>query len=278
MFISTKELLLKAEQEHAAIAAFNCYNAETVQAAIQAAERANQGVLIAYGERYKDYMNLEAFAAFTIKIAELASVPVALHLDHSYELETIKRALSAGFTSVMFDGSPHSLEENIRLTKEVVELAHAHGVHVEAEIGSMEKGDFSDEEEGDGRLTDPTEAARFVSETGVDFLAASIGTVHGMYKGEPKLQFDLLEEIAAKVQIPLVLHGGSGTPEDQVLKAIDYGIRKINVNTEISLTAVSTIADTIKENQQVHLSTLMTHAQEQMTIHMEKIIRLYQNK
>ena len=142
----------------------------------------------------------------------------------------------------------------------------------------MEKGDFSDEEEGDGRLTDPTEAARFVSETGVDFLAASIGTVHGMYKGEPKLQFDLLEEIAEKVQIPLVLHGGSGTPEDQVLKAIDYGIRKINVNTEISLTAVSTIADTVKENQQVHLSTLMTHAQEQMTIHMEKIIRLYQNK
>lgn len=99
-----------------------------------------------------------------------------------------------------------------------------------------------------------------------------------MYKGEPKLQFDLLEEIAKKVQIPLVLHGGSGTPEDQVLKAIDYGIRKINVNTEISLTAVSTMADTVKENQQVHLSTLMTHAQEQMTIHMEKIIRLYQNK
>ena len=278
MFVSTKELLTQAEQDNAAIAAFNCYNAETVQAAIQAAEKANQGVLIAYGERYKDYMNLEAFAAFTIKYAELATVPVALHLDHSYEIDTIKRAIQAGFSSVMFDGSPHSLEENIRLTKEVVELAHAKGVHVEAEIGSMEKGDFSDEEEGDGRLTDPTEAAQFVTETGVDFLAASIGTVHGMYKGEPKLQFDLLKEIAEKIQIPLVLHGGSGTPEDQVLKAIDYGIRKINVNTEISLTAVTTIAEALEENPNAHLSSVMTEAQNKMIGHMEKIIKLYQNK
>ncbi|MCM2675810.1 class II fructose-bisphosphate aldolase [Alkalicoccobacillus plakortidis] len=278
MFVSTKELLTQAEQDNAAIAAFNCYNAETVQAAIQAAEKANQGVLIAYGERYKDYMNLEAFAAFAIKFAELATVPVALHLDHSYEIDTIKRAIQAGFSSVMFDGSPHSLEENIRLTKEVVELAHAKGVHVEAEIGSMEKGDFSDEEEGDGRLTDPTEAAQFVTETGVDFLAASIGTVHGMYKGEPKLQFDLLKEIAEKIQIPLVLHGGSGTPEDQVLKAIDYGIRKINVNTEISLTAVTTIAEALEENPNAHLSSVMTEAQNKMIGHMEKIIKLYQNK
>ncbi|MDQ0206884.1 class II fructose-bisphosphate aldolase [Alkalicoccobacillus murimartini] len=277
MFVSTKDLLTQAEKDNVAIAAFNCYNAETVQAAIQAAERVNQGVLIAYGERYKDYMNLEAFAAFTIKYAELASVPVALHLDHSYEIDTIKRAIDAGFSSVMFDGSPHSLEENIRLTREVVELAHAKGVYVEAEIGSMEKGDFSDEEEGDGRLTDPDEAVQFVKETGVDFLAASIGTVHGMYKGEPKLQLELLEEISRKIEIPLVLHGGSGTPEDQVLQAINRGIRKINVNTEISLTAVQAIADVVKKDANAHLSTVMTEAQKQMVSHMEKVIRTYQN-
>lgn len=154
MFTTTKEVLTYAEQTNSAIAAFNCYNAETIQAAITAAESKQQPVIIAYGERYQDYMNLEAFAAFTKVLAEQATVKVALHLDHSYQFETIKRAVKAGFTSVMYDGSTHSLEDNIKHTKEVVNFAHEHGVFVEAEIGSMERGAFSDEEEGDGRLTD----------------------------------------------------------------------------------------------------------------------------
>ena len=178
----------------------------------------------------------------------------------------------------MFDGSALSIEENIKNTKHVVEIAHAAGVFVEAEIGSMAKGEFSDEEEGDGKLTDPGEAAWFVQETNVDFLAASIGTVHGMYKGEPNLQLDLLERIANSIQVPLVLHGGSGTPEEQVLKAIDRGIRKINVNTEISLAAVKSMADQLHRNPSIHLSNLMTLAQEKMTDQMYQIIEVFKNK
>ncbi|WP_078392538.1 class II fructose-bisphosphate aldolase [Shouchella patagoniensis] len=278
MFTTTKEVLTHAEKTNSAIAAFNCYNAETIQAAITAAEAKQQPVIIAYGERYQEYMNLEAFAAFTKVLAEQATVKVALHLDHSYQFETIKRAVHAGFTSVMYDGSTHSLEDNIKHTKEVVDFAHAHDVFVEAEIGSMERGAFSDEEEGDGRLTDPDEAVHFVKETGVDFLAASIGTVHGMYDGEPNIRLDLLEEIKSKIEIPLVLHGGSGTPEQQILKAIDRGIRKINVNTEISLTAVESMRNTLEKNAKTHLSVVMEDAQEAMVTHMEKVIHVYLNQ
>ena len=277
MITTTKDLLDSAEKTNSAIAAFNCYNAETIQAAITAGEKANKGVMIAYGERYQDYMNIEAFAAFTKELAKQASIPVSLHLDHSYQIATIERAIACGFSSVMYDGSALPIEENVKSTRHVVQLAHAAGVFVEAEIGSMEKGAFSDEEEGDGKLTDPSEAAWFVQETNVDFLAASIGTVHGMYKGEPNLQLDLLEKIANAINIPLVLHGGSGTPEDQVLKAIQRGIRKINVNTEISLAAVKEISDQLREDPTIHLSNLMTAAQKTMADQMYKIIELYKN-
>ncbi|MEC2076152.1 class II fructose-bisphosphate aldolase [Metabacillus fastidiosus] len=277
MITTTKYLFDSAEETNSAIAAFNCYNAETIQAAIAAGEKANKGVIIAYGERYQDYMNIEAFAAFTKALAEQASIPVSLHLDHSYKIETIERAIACGFSSVMYDGSALSLEENVKTTKHVVDMAHAAGVFVEAEIGSMEKGEFSDEEEGDGRLTDPDEAAWFVKETNVDFLAASIGTVHGMYKGEPKLELELLEKIRGAIQIPLVLHGGSGTPEDQILKSIDRGIRKINVNTEISLAAVKEISNQLQANPSIHLSYLMEAAQNTMIDQMYKIIELFKN-
>ncbi|GAF64813.1 putative aldolase [Bacillus sp. TS-2] len=277
MYTTTKALLDFAQTQNSAIAAFNCYNAETTQAAINAAQETEQPVIIAYGERYQEYMNLEAFAAFTQALAKQKSVNISLHLDHSYEFETIKRAIDAGFSSVMYDGSTHSLEDNVRHTKEIVDYAHKHGVFVEAEIGSMKKGAFSDEEEGDGRLTDPDEAALFVKETGVDFLAASIGTVHGMYEGEPEIRLDLLEEIKEKCSVPLVLHGGSGTPENQVLQAIDRGIRKINVNTEISLTAAGAIAYQLNKNANSHLSTIMEYAQSIMTEHMKEIITLYKN-
>ncbi|MFS0788028.1 class II fructose-bisphosphate aldolase [Shouchella sp. 1P09AA] len=277
MFTTTKEVLEFAENTNTAIAAFNCYNAETIQAAVKAAENQNQPVIIAYGERYKDYMNLEAFAAFTKTIAENATVDVALHLDHSYEFDTIRRAVHAGFTSVMFDGSALSLEENIKQTKEVVDFAHEHGVHVEAEIGSMQKGAFSDEEEGDGRLTDPDEAADFVKQTNVDFLAASIGTVHGMYDGDPEIRLDLLDALKERMDTPLVLHGGSGTPEKEVLEAIQKGIRKINVNTEISLTAVANMAETLSTKPKTHLSVVMENAQNAMISHMENVVKLYKS-
>lgn len=278
MLVNTKEILQHAQQEKYAVAAFNVYNLETAQAAIRVAEQENQPVIIALGERYFPTVDVEGFAAFVKAMAAKSPVPVALHLDHAYEKESIIRAIRCGFTSVMFDGSTYELEENIRLTKEITEIAHMAGVSVEAEIGSLAKGEFSDEEEGDGTLTDPQSAKDFVDATGVDFLAAAIGTVHGMYKGEPKIDLPLLERIQQAVDVPLVLHGGSGTPESIIKQAIQFGICKVNVNTEVSMAAVSYLQNYFVNKQMPHLSTVMAEMQQSMEPVMTKFVRLFSNK
>jgi len=276
MLIPTKEILLAAQREKKAVAAFNVFNLETVQAAVQAAEEENRPVIIALGERYLPTVDLEGFAAMAIAIARKAAIPVALHLDHAYEKESIVRAIRCGFTSVMYDGSKYELGENIARTKDIAELAHMAGVSVEAEIGSVSRGAFSDEEEGDGRLTDPADAKRFVEETGVDFLAAAIGTVHGMYTGEPKIDLELLREIEAAVRIPLVLHGGSGTPDAIIAQAVESGICKVNVNTEVSLAAVSHLIRfaSSAEAQRTHLSAIMADMQHTIAPVMKKFVKL----
>ncbi|RJX41294.1 class II fructose-bisphosphate aldolase [Paenibacillus pinisoli] len=276
MLIPTKEILLAAQREKKAVAAFNVFNLETVQASVQAAEEENRPVIIALGERYLPTVDLEGFAAMAIAIARKAAIPVALHLDHAYEKESIVRAIRCGFTSVMYDGSKYELGENIARTKDIADLAHMAGVSVEAEIGSVSRGAFSDEEEGDGRLTDPADAKRFVEETGVDFLAAAIGTVHGMYTGEPKIDLELLREIEAAVTIPLVLHGGSGTPDAIIAQAIESGICKVNVNTEVSLAAVSHLirCASSAEAQRTHLSAIMADMQYTIAPVMKKFVKL----
>ncbi len=278
MLVNTKEILQRAQQEKYAVAAFNVYNLETVQAAVRVAEQENQPVIIALGERYFPTVDVEGFAAFVQALAAKSSVPIALHLDHAYEKESIIRAIRCGFTSVMFDGSNYDLEENIRLTKEITEIAHMAGVSVEAEIGSLAKGDFSDEEEGDGTLTDPQSAKDFVNATGVDFLAAAIGTVHGMYKGEPKIDLALLGQIQQTVDVPLVLHGGSGTPDEIIKQAVQLGICKVNVNTEVSMAAVSYLQNYFDDKTMVHLSTVMAETQQAMEPVMTKFVRLFANK
>lgn len=278
MLVNTKEILKNAQVGKYAVAAFNVYSLETVQAAIRVAERENQPVIIALGERYFPTVDVEGFAALVKALAEKSPVPIALHLDHAYEKESIVRAIRSGFTSVMFDGSAYEIEENIRRTKEIVEIAHMAGVSVEAEIGSLAKGDFSDEEEGDGTLTDPKSAKDFVAETGVDFLAAAIGTVHGMYKGEPKIDLPLLERIQQAVDVPLVLHGGSGTPDEIVKQAVQLGICKVNVNTEVSMAAVTYLQNAFDNNKMPHLSTVMEEMQQTMESVMTKFVRLYANK
>ncbi|MFP3919535.1 class II fructose-bisphosphate aldolase [Lysinibacillus telephonicus] len=280
MLVNTKDMLLKAKEEQYAVAAFNVYNLETIQAAIRVAEEQQHPVIIALGERYFGTVDVEGFASLVHTLAAKASVPVALHLDHAYEKESIIRAIRAGFTSVMYDGSKFNLEENTRLTKEITEIAHMAGVSVEAEIGSVALGAFSDEEEGAGTLTDPNEAKLFVQETGVDFLAAAIGTVHGMYKGEPNIRLDLLDEIRNKVDVPLVLHGASGTPDEIIKEAVARGICKINVNTEVSLAATRHLGEMFKneERKNSHLSTIMADMQQAMEPVMTKFVRLLMNK
>lgn len=278
MLVNTKDMLINAQKGKYGVAAFNVYSLETVQAAIRVAEQEDTPVIIALGERYFPTVDVEGFAAMVRAMAEKASVPVSLHLDHAYEKESIIRAIRCGFSSVMFDGSTHPLEENIRLTKEITEIAHMAGVSVEAEIGSLAKGAFSDEEEGTGTLTDPESAKAFVEQTGVDFLAAAIGTVHGMYQGEPKIDIELLGRIRQAVDIPLVLHGGSGTPEEKVREAIQSGITKINVNTEVSMAAVSHLQTYFENKDMMHLSTVMEDMQRAMEPVMAKFVRLFAGK
>ncbi|MFD4816063.1 class II fructose-bisphosphate aldolase [Peribacillus butanolivorans] len=278
MLVNTKEILSAAQNGKYGVAAFNVYNLETVQAAITVAKKENHPVIIALGERYFDTVDVEGFAALVKTLAGKSSVPVSLHLDHAYEKESIIRAIRCGFTSVMYDGSKYELAENIRLTKEVTEIAHMAGVSVEAEIGSVARGAFSDEEEGDGTLTDPKSAKEFVEETDVDFLAASIGTVHGMYTGKPNIDLDLLEEIRQLVGIPLVLHGGSGTPDEIIKQAVARGICKVNVNTEVSLAATSYLNQAFEQKQKAaHLSAIMAGMQEAMEPVMTKFVRLLKN-
>ncbi|MEC0302906.1 class II fructose-bisphosphate aldolase [Terribacillus saccharophilus] len=277
MLLDTKTMLQNAQKNGYAVAAFNVYSLETVQAAIAAAEATGSPVIIALGERYVPTVDIDGFAEMVKGLARKSSVPVSLHLDHAYEKETIIRAIRAGFNSVMYDGSKHDLENNIRYTKEIVEIAHLAGVSVEAEIGSMAKGSFSDEEEGTGSLTDPKLAEEFVKATGVDFLAAAIGTVHGMYQGEPNIDLELLQDIRNRVDIPLVLHGGSGTPHETILKTINSGICKINVNTEVSIAAVKHLKSLLANEDTMHLSVVMEAIQSEIQPVMEGFINLFAN-
>lgn len=278
MLANTRDVLKHAQHHQYAVAAFNVYNLETVQAAVKVAEKEQQPVIIALGERYFPTVDVEGFSAMVKGIATKASVPICLHLDHAYEKKSIIRAIRSGFTSVMYDGSKYELEQNIQHTAEIVDIAHMAGVSVEAEIGSLARGSFSDEEEGSGTLTDPQLAKEFVAETGVDFLAAAIGTVHGMYQGEPNIDLGLLEKIRQEVEVPLVLHGGSGTPDEIITKAVQAGICKINVNTEVSMEAVSFLQRYFKENEMVHLSTVMADMQMAMEPVMTKFVQLFANR
>ncbi len=268
-------MLQDAQHNKYAVAAFSIYNLEMVQAAINVATKEQQPVILAVGERYFSSVNIEGFASLVKTMAQQTKVPIALHLDHAYRKDSILRAIRSGFTSVMFDGSSYSFDENVRLTKEMAEIAHLAGVSIEAEIGSLARGAFSDEEQGSGMLTDPVLAGEFVKQTKVDFLAAAIGTVHGMYVAEPNIDLLLLERIRKQVDIPLVLHGGSDTPEQQLREVIERGICKININTDISMEAVSFLKRSLVENDCVHLSVLMEDMQKVIEQSMGRFVRLF---
>ena len=201
---------------------------------------------------------------------------IAIHLDHCQDFKLIKEAIEVGFTSVMFDGSHLPYEENVKLTKEVCDYAHQRGVSVEAELGSIALGDNSNEDEAKEEYTNPEQAKDFVERTGVDCLAISIGTVHGTYKGTPKISVERLKEIKELVDIPLVLHGGSGTPESVVKECIANGICKINVNTEMSVNAVEGIFERIQQKPNSHFSQLSVLAKERVKEVAKKYIRLFQ--
>ena len=257
MLVNLNQMLQDAYQGGYAVGSYNVYNYETIAGVIAAAKELQTPHIVAFGEKYLQNMPLKAVVALTQALSDEADVPICLHLDHCTSVDTCLAAIEAGFTSIMYDGSALPFAQNMANTAQVVKAAHAKGVTVEAELGSLAAGAQSHEgsESDVEQFTDPAQAAEFVKETGVDALAVSIGTVHGLYKGEPNVRIDILKNINDAVHIPLVLHGGSGTPEAVLQEATRNGIAKVNVNTEISANAVANTRETL-EAANPHLSEL----------------------
>lgn len=233
--VNLKSMLQAAKSDHYAVGAFNYSNAEAAKAIAEAATEVRSPIMFIIGPVELKVLGARMSVALARTVAESVDVPVCLHLDHADRLEIVKECLEAGFPSVMMDASQHEFEENVRLTKAVVDLARPLGVTVEGEIGSLGRADdISFEGSHQVSLTEPSKAAEFVHRTGVDALAVSVGNAHGIYKQRPVLDFERLQAIRDLTDVPLVLHGGSGTPSDQLHRAIQIGVTKVNVASEIS--------------------------------------------
>lgn len=238
MLVSPLNLYKKARKGGYAIGAFNTSNIEITRAIIETAERLNSPVIIETSEGEAEHQGFEVVAAEVKALAKEAKIPVVLHLDHGKTFENIGNAIRSGYTSVHIDGSEFSLEENTKITRAVVELAHNNGVAVEGEIGHVagSSSQHKTEIEIDQKdLTDPDEADGFAKRTRIDTLAVAIGNIHGVYAEPPQLDFERLARITSKVKKYFSLHGGSGIPKNQIKKAIEMGIVKVNVNTELRL-------------------------------------------
>lgn len=232
--VTTKEMLLKAQKEGYAVGAFNVENMEMVQAIVAAAEEVKAPVIIQTTPGTLKYADTDMFYGMVSAVAKKSSIPVALHLDHGNSYELAAKALRSGYTSIMIDGSKLPFEENVAVTVKTVEMAHAMGVPVEGELGTVGgKEDTHEVKDTEKSYTDPEEAKEYAERTGVDILAVGIGNSHGFYKGVPKLRFDILEKTKNLVSVPIVLHGASGIPDEDVKKATGLGICKVNFATEL---------------------------------------------
>jgi len=268
MLVTNKDVLMPARQNGYAVGAFNINNLESLLAVNEAALEENSPVIVAVTPSAIKYAGLSYLSKIVRTAAESTSVPMSLHLDHGETFDTVQKCVEAGFSSVMFDGSFLKFEENVALTRKVVDLAHEKGISVEAELGRLAGVEESTVEEKEAVLTDPNVAKEFIERTGVDALAVAIGTSHGAYKfkAEPKLDFERLKLIKERVNVPLVLHGASsvpqwiiekaskygaeltgarGIPEEHIKKAISLGISKINIDTDLRLAFTATVREVL---------------------------------
>lgn len=246
--VNSRELLLDAQRRHYAVGAFNVENMEMMQAVVAAAEAERAPVILQTTPSTLKYAGTATFAAMARAVAEHTRTPVAIHLDHGDSFGLCVKAATDGYTSIMIDGSKLPLEENIALVRQVAEMAACCSGRpaVEAELGRLGgKEDSLEVKPGEDLYTDPDEAARFVQETGIDSLAVAIGTAHGFYKGEPKLDFDRLAQLQAAVPVPLVLHGSSGVPDADVQRAVSSGVCKVNFATELRAAYTDAVRHTL---------------------------------
>lgn len=273
MLVNSNDMLQKAWKKGYAIPSPDFVDSNSVRAYAQVAHEFHAPLILSFAEVHLKQLSIEEAALLGKFYAEKADAPVALHLDHGTKLETVEKAIRCGFTSVMIDASSKDLNENIRLTKEVCQLAHAHGVTVEAEIGHVgTEEDNNPHAVSESVYTEVDSAKKLVVETGVDSLAVSIGTIHGTYKGEPHINFERLAELNAALQIPLVLHGGSGSGDENLSRCAQGGIAKVNLYTDFILAARDAVYEQ-HPNNWVELLNTGDEAMRKVLHHYYKVLR-----
>lgn len=276
MYVSMKGMLERANKGNYAVMAINCFNIETARAVIAAAQSLRAPIIInIVQEHMVNHCDSNLIAPIVKKLAERASVEVALNFDHGEEIGLLKKALVDGYTSVMVDASRYDLEGNIQMTKEIVEFAKQFDASVEGEIGCMGASE-GEQYTDDAMKTDPEEALRFAKETGVDALAISFGSSHGNYPEGyvPEFDFRILKKIKEKTQMPLVLHGGSGSGEENIRKCVEYGINKINVGCDFMNANTESIKRQLEENPEINYWVMMHQAEIDSRELVKKYIRL----
>ncbi len=284
MLVTLKEILEIAEEKKIAVGAFNCPNLESLEAILTASEELSLPVILQFAQCHEPWIPLSLIGPIMVAEAKKAKVPVCVHLDHGETFEYLEQALSLGFTGIMYDGSVLSYEKNLMGTKKAVEMAKKAGASVEAELGSMGRresgaGDGSGEEDETKIYTDPLKAAEFVRDSGIDALACSFGTTHGIYLKEPRLSFDIVKNVRKETEgIPVVMHGGSGVSEEDFRKAIEAGVRKINYFTYMDKAggvAVSEYVKNVKEGEPFFFSSASMAAREAMKEDVKRAMKVF---
>jgi len=268
-----KELLADAQEKRYGVGFFNTHNQEMLRACVTAAEELRSPIIVGTAEALLQYSDFATIAPMMLEMARNAKVPVAVHLDHTYNFDNIMRALRSGFGSVMYDGSRSSYEENVRVSADIARVAHAMGAGLECELGCVGGLADGDNQVDENVYTDPDMASSFVELTPSYFLAVSIGTVHGVYKSTPKLDLGRLAAIRSRVEAPLVLHGGSGLSDDDFRATIAGGICKINVYTDIITAGKKAIAD----NMALGYSDILMAAENAMCEAVKEKLRIFES-
>ncbi len=285
MLVTLNETLKIADEKKIALGGFNITNLESLRSVLGAAEKLQLPVALMFAQIHAHMIPLSLIGPVIVRCAEEAAVPVTAHLDHGAGLEYLKQALDMGFTSIMYDGSQLPYEENLENTRKAVELAAKYGASVEAELGTMgkrEAGDGSSGGENNKKIyTDPELAVQFIKESGIDALACSFGTTHGIYLTKPKLDLDIVRRIRALTNgFPIVMHGGSGVSAEDYRRCIAAGVRKINYFTYMDKaggSAAKAFADSVTEGKPVFFSDVINAAQEAMEADVEKTMRVFAN-
>ncbi len=284
MLVTLKEILQTAEEKQIAVGAFNAANLESLQANFEAAEQLGVPMIIQFAQCHESWIPLDLIGPLRVDFAKKAQVPVCVHLDHGETLEYLEKALEIGFTGIMYDGSTLPYEENLANTKKAVALAKKYGAGVEAELGSMGRredgdGNGSGEDDETKIYTDPVQAKDFVGQTGIDALACSFGTTHGIYLKKPKLDFDVVKGVRAQCDnIPVVMHGGSGVSKEDFQKGIQAGVRKINYFTYMDKAGGSAAAEYIKSvngGEPVFFSTALAKARDAMRDNVKEAMKVF---